>query len=885
MRTSVFAWVAPFSVALVALVASVASCSMEREPSPSNTSNASNDTATRELASLRAAFPSVPLTRAETTTDLVRVSQPARADGETEVTEIASGTTLRFRMRAAKSKARVDVDGVSIFPGSGIVQRPSAFGLEDYVSFPSRPEREEAVYDLDVSRVAALRLVGRTLEALDAQGAPRLRMEAPYVVDKNGRRIDATVALEGCAYDTSPSAPWGRPTTPKGADRCTLRLEWSQVAYPALLDPTWSAAGFGIARDSHTAVKLSSGVLLLAYGESCSSTCLPSNRAELYDPVSKTFATTTGGLIDRGSDRPGALLGNGKVLILGGGSQLYDPTTGTFANAGAIVQPRSGATMTVLGSGKVLVAGGSGTTAELYTFATDTFAATPAMAAARSGHAAALLSSGKVLLVGGGTASAEIYDPNAGASGSFTATGSMTSARTGHVAVTLRSGKVLVVGGGSATAEIFDPTLGTFSTAGAMVDPRANLEATLMPSGNVYVTGGFVNNVATALVERFEPATGTFTTAPVLAVARGFHRATLVEGGVLVVTGGRSRPDGFGRSTETAEQLSNVGPGATCVANDDCASGTCDRGVCCASTCTAPCNACAAGTGACLPVKSADDADTCTGTSTCDGTGTCKKKNGQTCATGPDCASGFCTDGVCCNVACNGVCEACDGLMKGRCDVVAGKARGARPCANDGTSCGGACDGVQRNVCLFPTLQTGCGTACKDGIRTAGACDGKGACVKQPSQPCPGNYACADDSACKVTCATDNDCGKLYACEAGKCVPAAKCDGDHSILGSDGRTATDCTPYRCDPQNRCRTQCSDVDQCAAPFLCSAEGQCVAPPTSTSGCSATPVSPGQNGSAALLGVLFCGVLALRRRYRLVVACEAGPRPATLRARWM
>jgi hypothetical protein len=47
-------------------------------------------------------------------------------------------------------------------------------GVEDTVFFDARPAREELVYELDVSEVPGLRLVGGTLEPLDAGGAPRL---------------------------------------------------------------------------------------------------------------------------------------------------------------------------------------------------------------------------------------------------------------------------------------------------------------------------------------------------------------------------------------------------------------------------------------------------------------------------------------------------------------------------------------------------------------------------------------------------------------------------------------------------------------------------------------------------------------------------------------
>ncbi len=44
----------------------------------------------------------------------------------------------------------------------------------------------------------------------------------------------------------------------------------------------------------------------------------------------------------------------------------------------------------------------------------------------------------------------------------------------------------------------------------------------------------------------------------------------------------------------------------------------------------------------------------------CDGAGVCKKNNGTACASEAECLSGHCPDSVCCEVACDGPCEACD---------------------------------------------------------------------------------------------------------------------------------------------------------------------------------------------------------------------------------
>src|SRR6185369_1642322 len=95
-----------------------------------------------------------------------QVDLPARA-GDPVVVRSASGLAIAFRPREAGAITYERIEG----------------GVEDRVNLAVRPAVERQVYDVDVHEVAGLRLVANSLEMLDAGGAPRLRVRAPYVVD------------------------------------------------------------------------------------------------------------------------------------------------------------------------------------------------------------------------------------------------------------------------------------------------------------------------------------------------------------------------------------------------------------------------------------------------------------------------------------------------------------------------------------------------------------------------------------------------------------------------------------------------------------------------------------------------------------------------------
>lgn len=96
-----------------------------------------------------------------------------------------------------------------------------------------------------------------------------------------------------------------------------------------------------------------------------------------------------------------------------------------------------------------------------------------------------------------------------------------------------------------------------------------------------------------------------------------------------------------------------------------CASGFCTDGVCCESACEEACAACSeektgVESGECRSVKNGTDPDgECTSPQVCTQNGCGLALNGTICVAAENCNSGFCRDGVCCDKACDGTCEAC----------------------------------------------------------------------------------------------------------------------------------------------------------------------------------------------------------------------------------
>ena len=278
-------------------------------------------------------------------------------------------------------------------------------------------------------------------------------------------------------------------------------------------------------------------------------------------------------------------LSDGRILVVGGSSsgsvfwdtsEVYDPATGAFSQAGKLPAATGGADvgraaspLVPLPGSAALMLGGeinlsdfeAATRVERWTPAppggpagapAGSWATAGNLVCNRNCHTATPLDGGRVLVAGGlafgGSAldrDAEIFVPGTGSR--QPTGGEMVTRRWGHTATRLDDGRVLLAGGvaagtgeATAAAELFDPVAETFTATGAMADARAYHAAALLDDGRVLVVGG--DNATAGIIgsaEIYDPGTGGWTRAAGgLAVARTDVVALRLGSGEVMVAGG-----------------------------------------------------------------------------------------------------------------------------------------------------------------------------------------------------------------------------------------------------------------------------------------------------------------------------------------------------------
>jgi hypothetical protein len=157
-----------------------------------------------------------------------------------------------------------------------------------------------------------------------------------------------------------------------------------------------------------------------------------------------------------------------------------------------------------------------------------------------------------------------------GGSGTFAYTGSLNTARYDHTATLLPTGEVLVTGGlgvngnytSLSSAELYDPKKGRWTVTGSMSVGRTGFTATLLANGQVLVAGGSDYQIRCyATAELYNPATGQWTLTGSMSQPRCLHGATLLPDGSVLVSGGVNSLYDFSRPTVSGAEIYNPNTG------------------------------------------------------------------------------------------------------------------------------------------------------------------------------------------------------------------------------------------------------------------------------------------------------------------------------------
>lgn len=504
------------------------------------------------------------------------LSFPERASDYFSVRDRDSGVEVRARLVGARDVRAEAADGFVVYEGGTarggtIVHRVTESGTEDYLSFEEAPASAEVSYDIALSDgVAGLRLVGNSLEMIDAHGSPRLRIAPPYLVGADGETTPATLSVDGCAFDDDPSDPWSRSPVDPGASECRVHVRWddSGVKYPAVLDPSWSTTGnMAVARIDPAAAWLGtiSRVLVVGGGTAALNGI---NSAEIYNPSTRTWAMT-GNLNTARWGHTGTQRSDGSVLVVGGTTtsagaylascELYNVTTGKWTFTGSLSAGHRGHSAVRLANGDILIAGSDSFTnmgAERWSNTTFSWSSAGVPGLTPWFTTMTLLGDGRVLNVGDNSSGvANLYNPT---TNSWSALPVPKAQRASAGQVALTSGQVLRAGGvGGQAAELFTfntgtPANSTFIRTGETSWPHEAGTLTKLADGRVVAVGGVGTNAGKSS-EIWSQAWGTWSQGPAMATARSHHAAVLMTTNNKVLVAGGMGTNGA--ALNSAEEL------------------------------------------------------------------------------------------------------------------------------------------------------------------------------------------------------------------------------------------------------------------------------------------------------------------------------------------
>jgi hypothetical protein len=288
---------------------------------------------------------------------------------------------------------------------------------------------------------------------------------------------------------------------------------------------TWTLTGTpAMFHEGGSVTLLANGQVLLAGGDDPFNFSPPAftTTAELYNPSTGQW-TATGSMPSARRYQAAVLLPNGQVLVAGGEDSsfgsiataiLYNPATGTWQPTASMHESRSNAVAQLLGNGTVLVAGGydysngsfisSLASAEIYNPSTAEWTSIANMPSA-SGGLTSLLQNADVLVPRDA-----FFDPGTGtwtaATGPFP--GNRTIGAGPSTATLLTTGEVLLTGFRSIYNDtpsldytvLFNFSTNSYAFGAPMTSTRFSDAATLLPNGQVLISGGYRHGVGIGTV-------------------------------------------------------------------------------------------------------------------------------------------------------------------------------------------------------------------------------------------------------------------------------------------------------------------------------------------------------------------------------------------------
>jgi hypothetical protein len=798
-----------------------------------------------------------------------RVSLAASAHEPTQIASVNSPVSIEVSLDGAASRPAEATGGYVVYrdalgEGVHLIHRPTGDGTEDHVHFPARPTAEELVYTVDVTRVAGVRVVkgANAVEFLSADGNPRLHMAPPHLVDADGETRWASVDVSGCAHDTDPHAPWGRPVTAPGSSTCKIRVSWAGmgVRYPALVDPAWSQTGVPlVARAWHQMVLLDDGTAMSLGGFGAGFSAIA--QAEIWnDGVWAAAAPMNQG---RGAFQA-RKLDNGDVISIGSGNLtdrwdkasatwVVDPGSATKINHGQYFG------MTRLKNGKLLalsVSNGGGAAskdAEIYDPVAKTWTVVANMNHSRGflQNQVLGLPDGRAFVIGGSGPDkaqgvTEFYDPDLGmwTDGPPLKQG---NGRELGAALVLASGQIFMSGVAPTveTIDLADPSpQWKVSTPSPQAQVHEEHTAIQLLNGRVLLHGSYLNPKPES--QTWDPGYDMWKIESGITKTSDFPASVRLADGRVLVAGGSETTDNPTNNSAITWLFGCTIP-ADCggdlpycqIASGKCRPCLSDNGGA-AQACPDPTIPFCEPTGTCRQCKPGDLSKCGPTTAACDATShTCAPCNGNhgsgKSAECPDAQAPFCNGST---GLCDATCTTDTQCVAGEfCDDLTPTGACVPKLANGDPTPGGQCDaalGVR--VCaagVCDPIDLACGISLGHGLCTTSAQCASGVCVTSGM----------NKGKCEP-CGVDADCG-AGICDANVCVQCTKtkadaCVGDTPVCDTTKGScvgcvsAADCaspTAPICDPTSQLCVKCaSDAGQpgAACPSsapLCLPTGAC------------------------------------------------------------